>query len=111
MEITETRQGELSILKLEGKLDAVSCSELDQKLLSMIDGGDNAFLLDLDSLVYISSAGLRTMLTAHKKLAEIQGRLILCALQEQVKEVFDISGFSQFFSISPSREEALAELA
>ena len=65
-------------------------------------------VLDCSQLDYVSSAGLRVFLITAKRLSKVDGKLALSALTEQVREVFDIAGFSSIFRIYPSRREALA---
>ena len=65
-------------------------------------------ILDLESLDYISSAGLRVLLTGAKRLKAKRGKIVLCSAQRHVKEVFDISGFSMIIKVFNDEEEALS---
>lgn len=56
---------------------------------------------------YISSAGLRVLLMAAKKTAKLKGKVVLAALCANVKEVFDIAGFTSIFTITDTQEEAI----
>jgi anti-anti-sigma factor len=66
-------------------------------------------ILNCSGLNYISSSGLRVFLVIQKKLAGLQGSFGLCCLQPEIREIFDISGFSTIFSIFPDEEAALAQ--
>lgn len=108
MEITEERRNGLVILSVQGRLDASNAGVLESKFLTLIAGGDRRFVLDGARLDYISSAGLRVLLVARKRLGPSDGVIVLCALKEQIKEIFDIAGFSSIFSIYGTQDEALA---
>jgi anti-anti-sigma factor len=110
MDIHEERKDGFLVLGLEGRLDAVSSKMFEEKVLAVIDGGETRFVIDLSRLDYVSSAGLRVFLAASKRLTPSGGNLVLCSLQEPVKQVFDIVGFYSIFSISSSKDEALKSL-
>jgi stage II sporulation protein AA (anti-sigma F factor antagonist) len=80
-------------------------------LLEAVKTGPQNVLLDFSQLDYISSAGLRVLLVVTRALQEKQGAMALCALKPALKNVFDIAGFSQFFPIHTSLEEATAQFA
>jgi len=107
MEITEFKQNAIVSLGISGRLDAGTASALEQKFLSLLDGKENNFIIDLDQLQYISSAGLRILLMAAKRTAAVGGHIALCSLKGSIKEVFEISGFTAIFQIYATREEAL----
>lgn len=110
MDIHEERKDGLLVLGLEGRLDAISSKVFEEKVLAMIDGGDTRFVIDLARLDYVSSAGLRVFLVASKRLVPAGGKVVLCSLQEPVRQVFDIVGFYSVFSIVNSTDEALNTL-
>jgi len=110
MEMTQSQKESLVILGLKGKLDASTSNSLEEKLLSLIEGGDKQLMVDFSHLDYISSAGLRVLLMTAKRLKNANGKIVLCALKENVREVFDLAGFSTIFSIYPSQQEACQAL-
>ena len=79
-------------------------------MLNWIDSGQIRFIIDLNELDYISSAGLRSILVASKQLKAKSGRLSLCALKGSVKDVFDISGLTLLIPIYESLKAAIDEL-
>lgn len=107
MEITEDKTGNVIIFGLKGRLDANTSNALQEKLFASIDDGTNRFAVNFTDLDYISSAGLRVLLLAVKKLKSVNGRIALYALKDQVREIFDIAGFSSIFPFFDSQEEAL----
>jgi anti-anti-sigma factor len=106
MEIRQTREGSVNIIELEGRLDAVTSPELEDKVFSLMETGEKDFLFDFSRLDYISSAGLRVLLLAAKKTEPAGGRVVLSSLKEPIQEIFNVSGFSRIFSIYSSRGEA-----
>lgn len=98
------------IVKPKGRLDAATGPALEAELAAATGGGGARLLLDFSELVYISSAGLRVVLLAAKKVKASNGRLALCSLNPQIAEVFKISGFDVIIDIHPSPDSALARL-
>lgn len=111
MEITQAEQEGIIMLELKGRLDTLSSSELERKLTDLITQKEYKLVLDFSQLDFISSSGLRVLLAAGKQLKSASGKMVLCALKEHVKEVFDVAGFTMLFSIFPSAEIALKELS
>jgi anti-sigma B factor antagonist len=107
MDITEDKRGDVMLLGLKGRLDASTANRLEEKLLASIDGGERRLALNCSQLDYISSAGLRVLLLAMKRLRNVNGTIVLYALKDQVKEVFDIAGFSSLFPSFTTQEDAL----
>ncbi len=106
----ENKNG-VSVATLKGRLDVTTAVELDNALDGLLSAGAKKVLFDLRELDYISSAGLRSLLMAAKKLKAIEGNLALCSLNANVAEVFKISGLSSFFNIYISKDDALSALA
>jgi anti-anti-sigma factor len=98
------------VIKPKGRLDSSTGPALEAELVSVIDGGARSLLLDFSELLYISSAGLRVVLLAAKRLKASNGRLALCSLNSQIAEVFKISGFDAIIDIHASSDSALKRL-
>jgi anti-anti-sigma factor len=101
---------EICILQPKGRLDSATGPAFEADIAKQLAGGADKLLIDLAALDYISSAGLRIILSAAKQMKSRSGRLVLCSLNSQIREVFDISGFSSILDISPAREEAMNRL-
>lgn len=110
MEIQEQRHGNALVLGINGRLDSLSCREFEGRLLGALNES-SAVVVDCTGMEYISSAGLRVLLVAAKQARAASGQLILAALRDNPREVFDISGFSAIFAIHPTLEEALAAVS
>ncbi|HII75830.1 MAG TPA: STAS domain-containing protein [Methanolinea sp.] len=89
-----------------GRIDAASAPMLEGELSKAIDEGHRRIVVNLSSVDYMSSAGLRVLLAAMKRLKKAEGNLVLCAMKPFVQEVFDLTGFSRIFTICDSEEEA-----
>lgn len=111
MEIIEKKQDNYSVFKLTGRLDSNTSLGFEKRLFEAIENGSKNMILDFQGLDYISSAGLRVILKATKNLKHTDGRLVLCSMQDYVKEVFEISGFDTFLPIVSSVDEALQSIS
>ena len=110
MELTEDKEGGVTVLALGGRLDAGSAAGVEQRVLALIDGGADRLVFDCETLDYISSAGLRILLMAAKRLAPPRGKLALAALKPQVRDVLEIAGFANLFAIHANRAAAIADV-
>lgn len=107
MKISEENRGSFIVLDVEGHLNAITCNELEKRLNTLIDEGEKQFLLNFSGLDYISSAGLRVLLVAIKKLKTCNGQIVLASLKGPVRKVFDAAGFSALFHMFDTREDAM----
>lgn len=95
IEINENNNSEI---KLIGRLDTITATDFEKKLEQIIPTVD-MLTINCEDLVYISSAGLRVILKTYKMLASKKG-LILTNVSDEVREVFKITGFSDFLTIN-----------
>ena len=107
MEIIEEVQNDINIFKLHGRLDTNTSQGFEKKVFQAISDGSKNMIVDFKDLDYISSAGLRVILKATKALKREDGQIMLCAMQDYVKEVFEIAGFDSFLPIVTTLDEAL----
>ena len=107
MQINQKREGEVYTFFLNGRFDAHSAGEVEEKLDLAVSQGAQKLLVDLSGVEYISSAGLRVLLAIAKKLKEKEGQIKLCCLQPYVKEVFDVAGLTQIFKIYGTHQEGI----
>lgn len=110
MEIIEDIIDGNTVITLSGRIDSTSSGEFEEKLIEVIDAGTNTMVIDFLNVQFISSAGLRVLLLAAKKVKPYGGKILLSNLSEGVREVFDISGFSALFSIFDSVNDAIDDL-
>jgi len=110
VEISISRSNEVVIVGVEGRLDSTTSSRLEDELLGLIAKAEHRLILDCSRLVYISSAGLRAVLLAAKRLKNAGGMLVLCSLSAAVRKVFDLAGFASIIPVRNSVTEALLEI-
>lgn len=108
MEIQIQESGNAWVVSVAGKLDAVSAADYEKAVSQLIADGKTALVADFANLSYISSAGLRVLLSTAKQLKPKGGKVVFANLQDNVREVFEMTGFSSILSIHPSVEAALA---
>jgi anti-anti-sigma factor len=107
MEISELKTDQCVIIGITGRLDTTNYSILEKKLMDMIDSHHDKILVDCSKMDYVSSSGLRILLMALKKITMAKGKFVLCSLQENIREIFEISGFTNIFEIYATQDEAL----
>ncbi|NJD37988.1 MAG: STAS domain-containing protein [Geobacter sp.] len=106
LEIVEQHHDAVVAGLLQGKLDAESVPVFDQWLNAHLDAGVQRVVLDLSGLSYISSAGLRSIMSASKAYSRQSG-LALCGLFGMVGQVFQVSGFAEILELHHTMDEAL----
>ncbi|HUP21991.1 MAG TPA: STAS domain-containing protein [Thermoanaerobaculia bacterium] len=109
MEIVEEREGDVLVLAPVGRLDTTTSRDFEKRMLELVNGGNVHYVIDFVRLDYVSSAGLRVLVMLGKRLPGLSGSLVLSSLSPQVREVFDIAGFTRIFNIVADRKHALAE--
>lgn len=97
MKISKQQNGTSLTLALEGRLDTTTAPQLEAELNQSLDGVQ-ALTLDFAALDYISSAGLRVLLSAQKRMNK-QGEMKLTNVNETVMEIFEVTGFSDILTI------------
>jgi anti-anti-sigma factor len=110
LEISEQRDGEVVVLAPVGRLDNDTSPEFQSRLLTCVGTSGSAVLVELSQVDYVSSAGLRALMTASKQSKAAGGRLAVSGLNSVVKEIFAISRFSYVVKVFETRAEALTAL-
>ena len=109
MEITIDKQPKAIIVGVTGRLDAGSAPTFEKSMANQIAAGATHMVIDFNALEYISSAGLRSLLTTAKSLKARDGKLVFASLTDFVHEVFEIAGFETIFPIFDSIDAALEQ--
>ena len=98
MTIKKTVDGSTLVLALEGRLDTTTAPQLENELkVSLYD--TKALTLDMEKLEYLSSAGLRVLLTAQKQMQKQKAEMVVVNVNEIIMEVFEITGFVDIITI------------
>ena len=108
MNISVSEVEAVTVVMFEGHLETETAPEARARLDELMAAGTTRILLDFSDLDYIFSAGLAVLLATGKRLGSSGGSLRFCGLNETVREVFDMSGFSTIFSVFGDQAEALA---
>ncbi len=110
--IVHTDQTDLSggqLLTLTGRLDAEAASELAQRCERLIGGQTRTLIVNLGTLDYLSSAGLRTLLATGKSLQTQNGKLVLVAAAGPMRQIIELAGFEKIFPFYATVDEAVKQ--
>ena len=107
MKINQEIQDDIKIFRLKGRMDSNTSQGFEDKLFQAISDGSKKIIVDFENLDYISSAGLRLVIKANKALLREDGRLILCTMQNYIREIFKTTGIDNFVLILDTMEQAL----
>lgn len=108
IEVESTSKNNVTVVRVTGRLDAATSGEFEQACEQAIAAGAHTLILEVGQLRYVSSAGLRVVLSAAKAVQGKGGTLCVAGLGGMVREVFEISGFSGLFPQHESVEAAVA---
>ena len=95
---TKSENGKVT-LELEGRLDTNTSLQLEDELAAVLDSTVELLVIDFANLAYISSAGLRVLLAAQKKMNR-QGEMIIRNVNDVIMEIFEVTGFVDILTIS-----------
>ncbi|HVZ76759.1 MAG TPA: STAS domain-containing protein [Gemmatimonadaceae bacterium] len=110
MSFTITKQGDVSIVEVDGQLIVGNRQELKHKVLEALEGGARKFLIDFAKTGYIDSSGLGVLVSLSKKIREQGGELRLAELNEDLRTLFELTKLDTLFQIADSRANAMASL-
>jgi anti-sigma B factor antagonist len=107
IETTETKR--VTVIQVAGRVDSTTAGELGDTFNTTIESGRNKLVLDLENVEYMSSAGLREMVSALKRVQNITGTgdLRISNPSERVREVLELAGLDEIFKIYDSQVEAV----
>lgn len=97
MKITKSKEETVLTLALDGRLDTNTAPDLETELKASLEGVET-LIMDMDTLAYLSSAGLRVILAAQKQMNK-QGKMIVRNVNDMVMEVFEVTGFIDILTI------------
>jgi len=110
VEIHEEKKGDVLVLFFKGKLDAISSPSAEKKIFECVNAGNHKLVFDFSGIDYLSSAGLRVLLSTRKKLKALAGVLLLSSVTSNVMDVFVISGFDHVLEIAPTTDDAIKKI-
>lgn len=97
----------IKIVRIKGKLDVNRSIELETELETMITGGVNKLLFDLEAIEFLSSSGLRIFIATMRTLKDNKGKLVFCSVPPMVRKLFKIVELDNIFETYDNAEEAL----
>ncbi len=95
------------MIRLDGRLDALSSHALEKKIQILIEEKHIRIMLDFSGIDYLSSAGMRLLLSVSKKLKNIKGYLVIFSLTDEVMDVIKMAGFDKILNICKSEQQAV----
>ena len=110
MELSVERHPRGILVRVQGDIDTLTAPELQSCLNNSLNEGTELFVIDLEEVRYISSMGLRVFLSHLKRVKAGNGTMVMASPSKLVSEVFRMSGFSSYFDMVDSTEEAMARL-
>jgi anti-sigma B factor antagonist/stage II sporulation protein AA (anti-sigma F factor antagonist) len=109
MQFSEETKGDIHFLRISGRIDAITSPQLEKKVQSLLESGVRKLALDFFNVDYLSSAGMRFLLSSTKKLKSLNGKLVLFSVDEDVLEIIKMAGFHTILSLASNEEKAKAE--
>lgn len=106
MRIDIEKHNEISVLHLNGTLDADTVSHFKQKIFKLVDAGCHALVLDCDKLLFVDSMGLGAMISILRRVRTQHGDLKVAGLNADVRNVFEITRLQNLFEIAPDWKAA-----
>ena len=111
LSIGESSDGGICVVTLSGRIDSTNANDLMSKLKALISSGEKNIVVDFSSVLYLTSAAFRALLVATDEAERNAARFVLCSLGGHVRELFEMGGVLEVFTIHASRAEAVAKLA
>ena len=105
------KENNVLIITLDTRLDTNRSPEFEEFILEKIENGDKHIVVDMSEVEYMSSAGIRVLLKAVKKVNYLGGGLVLCNTNDQVQQVLDISGLMSLLVSWFTLDEAIAAVS
>jgi len=109
VKIKKEKLNNISKYSLIGRLDSNTKDIYEKEVLEDFSETNNKVIIDFGELDYISSAGLRMLLMSAKTIKKSNGKIVLFAMKDFIKEVFDMAGFTPLFIIMQTQKDAIAE--
>jgi anti-sigma B factor antagonist len=108
VEINVSAHNQVTLVEVSGRIDSMNADELGKALSNAMDSGDTQLVLDLSSVEYMSSAGLREMVNSLKKAKKAAGDLRIAQPSDRVREVLEMAGLDTIFRIFSNQAEAIS---
>lgn len=107
MSFEVSKNGDVSLIEVEGQLIVGNRQELKQQVLEQLEDGDRKFVIDFAETGYIDSSGLGVLVSLSKKIREHGGELRLSSLNEDLRTLFELTKLDTLFRIADDKQQAL----
>jgi anti-sigma B factor antagonist len=109
MQININQFEEITVVSLTGDIDAKTAPIFQQNVLPLTDSA-NKIIMDMANIIYMSSAGLRMLLSLYRQVTAKKGKVVLVGLREEIRDIMSATGFLDFFTTSETVDSGLAAL-
>lgn len=109
LEVSELKSGGTCVLALSGRIDSSNADQLITRVSNLFQAGEKYLVVDFKEVLYLTSAAFRVLLVATDEAERSAARFVLCSVMGQVRELFEMGGLLDVFTVHASREEALAQ--
>jgi anti-sigma B factor antagonist len=110
LRMEDSHAGPVCVVAIGGRIDSGNAIDLLNRLNELLSSGEKTILLDLKEVLYLTSAAFRVLLVATDEAERNSARVVLCGLAGQVRELFEMGGLLEAFTVHGSRDDALARL-
>jgi anti-sigma B factor antagonist len=100
-------EGDIVVLEVKGEVDAYTAQILDKILIDLLDQGKVRIVMDVSEMKFISSAGIRAILYAHKEAVQLGGEVRLAEPTDQTRRIFEIAGFMELLTVTDELQESI----
>ena len=110
MEINVKSIGQVKVVEISGDIDSNTAPQAQERVLPLVQPGSK-ILLDMNGVEFMSSAGLRMLLSMYRQMSRQNGSMVLVGLKEEIKDTMSVTGFLNFFTTCDTVDEGLQALA
>jgi anti-anti-sigma factor len=108
MEISiSVHENNIMVLEVKGEVDAYTAQDLNKTLIDLLSQGHHRIVMDVSKMVFITSAGIRAILYAHREAVQLGGEVRLIGPTDQVRRIFEITGFFELMQITDRLQESI----
>ena len=100
-------ENEIVVLEVKGEVDAYTAKVLDKSLMDLLDQGQLRIVMDVSEVSFISSAGIRAILYAHRKAVQLGGEIRLVRPTDHIRRIFEIAGLLELLEINDELQETI----
>jgi anti-sigma B factor antagonist len=109
MDININKLEEINLVELDGEIDANTAPAVQEKVLPLAVP-EAKILIDMTNVPFMSSAGLRVLLSVHRQASAKEASLVLVGLSEEIKDTMSVTGFIEFFNIFDTQDLGIEAL-